>query len=60
MSSARAGTLSNLRGTIERLESAGLPHAAERVALGHAGADAVLSYFAKQAALLLQRAAGES
>ncbi len=42
MSSARAGTLSNLRGTIERLESAGLPHAAERVALGHAGADAVL------------------
>jgi len=42
MSSARAGTLSRLRGTIERLESAGLPHAVERAALGHAAADAVL------------------
>jgi len=42
MSGVRAGTLSRLRGTIERLEGAGLPHAAERVTLGHAAADAAL------------------
>ena len=42
MSSARAGTLTRLRGAIERLEGAGIPHAAERAALGHAAADAVL------------------
>ncbi len=42
MSSARAGTLTRLRGAIERLEGAGIPHAAERVTLGHGAADAVL------------------
>ena len=42
MSSARTGTLARLRGAIERMEGAGIPHAAERVTLGHADADAVL------------------
>jgi protein ImuA len=43
MSIARANTLAALRGTIERLEGAALPFAAERVPLGHGAADAVLN-----------------
>lgn len=42
MSGARMSTLAKLRGTIERLEGAGLPQAGERVVLGHAPADAML------------------
>jgi protein ImuA len=42
MSGARASTLAKLRGTIERLEGAGLPYAAERIGLGHGAADVVL------------------
>jgi protein ImuA len=40
--SARTNTLASLRGRIERLEAHGETHALNRVALGHAGADAVL------------------
>ena len=42
MISARTNTLASLRGRIERLETSGEAHALNRVALGHAGADAVL------------------
>src|SRR6185437_4719217 len=42
MISARTNTLASLRGRIERLEAPGDAHALNRVALGHAGADAVL------------------
>jgi len=42
MLSARTNTLASLRGRIERLEAPGETQALNRVALGHAGADAVL------------------
>src|ERR1700749_3439775 len=42
MSSARTNTLARLRGSIERLEAYGETHALQKVALGHAGADASL------------------
>jgi protein ImuA len=42
MSGARDNTLADLRGTIGRLEAAGVRHDAARVALGHAAADATL------------------
>jgi len=42
MISARTNTLASLRGRIERLETSGQAHALNRVALGHASADAVL------------------
>ena len=42
MSTARTSTLAHLRGSIERIETSGDAHALNRVALGHAGADAVL------------------
>jgi protein ImuA len=42
MTGARMSTLATLRGTIGRLEAAGLRHDAERVALGHGAADAML------------------
>jgi protein ImuA len=42
MSGARTSTLATLRGRIERLEAHGDAHDLNKVALGHAGADAVL------------------
>ena len=42
MSGARTSTLATLRGRIERLEAHGDTHDLNKVALGHAGADAVL------------------
>src|ERR1700716_4002560 len=42
MSTARTSTLATLRGNIERIETPGDGHAQNRVALGHAGADAML------------------
>ena len=42
MSGARTNTLANLRGRIERLEAHGDTHALNKVALGHAAADAML------------------
>src|SRR5882672_10952340 len=42
MSTARTSTLATLRGNIERIETHGDGHAQSRVALGHAGADAML------------------
>src|SRR5436190_9913760 len=42
MSTARTGTLASLRGRIERIEAAGEAHAPNKIALGHAGADAAL------------------
>src|SRR3954447_3319515 len=42
MSTARTSTLATLRGNIERIETHGYGHAQNRVALGHAGADAML------------------
>ncbi len=42
MNSARTSTLASLRGSIERLEANGDAHAFNRVALGHASADAML------------------
>jgi protein ImuA len=42
MISVRTSTLATLRGRIERLEASGEAHAHNRVALGHAGADAML------------------
>ena len=42
MSGGRASTLATLRGTIGRLEAAGVRHAVDRVALGHPAADAML------------------
>jgi protein ImuA len=42
MSSARTSTLASLRGSIERLEANGDAQAFNKVALGHAGADAML------------------
>jgi protein ImuA len=42
MSGARTNTLATLRNSIERLEAPGETHALNRVALGHAGADATL------------------
>jgi protein ImuA len=42
MISARTNTLANLRGRIERLEAPGDTHALNRIALGHATADAML------------------
>src|SRR6266850_3867316 len=42
MSTARTSTLATLRGNIERIETHGDGHALNRVALGHAGADAIL------------------
>jgi protein ImuA len=42
MSSARTSTLATLRGSIERIEAPCETHALHRVALGHAGADAML------------------
>jgi protein ImuA len=42
MISARTSTLAHLRGRIERLEAPSQAHALNRVALGHAGADAML------------------
>jgi protein ImuA len=42
MNGARTSTLASLRGSIERLEAPSDAHAFNRVALGHAGADAML------------------
>ena len=42
MSTARTSTLANLRGRIERMEAHGDAHDLNKVALGHAAADAVL------------------
>ncbi len=42
MTGARTSTLASLRGRIERIEAPGDAHALNRVALGHAGADAML------------------
>src|SRR2546423_10815954 len=42
MSPARTSTLASLRGSIERIEAPGDAHALNKVALGHAGADATL------------------
>jgi protein ImuA len=42
MSGARMSTLASLRGRIERIETSGEAHALHRIALGHAGADAML------------------
>src|ERR1700761_649108 len=42
MNGARTNTLASLRGDIERLEAPSDAHALNRVALGHAGADAML------------------
>jgi protein ImuA len=42
MMSARMSTLATLRGRIERLETHDGAHGLDRIALGHAGADAVL------------------
>ena len=42
MTSARRSTLASLQGAISRLEADTMPQAAERVALGHAEADAML------------------
>lgn len=42
MASARMSTLASLRVEISRLEANSIPQSAQRVALGHAGADAVL------------------
>lgn len=42
MPSARMSTLASLRGEISRLETETAAHCAQRVALGHAGADAAL------------------
>src|SRR5258707_10499711 len=42
MTGARMNTLANLRGRIERIETHGDTHALNKVALGHAGADAML------------------
>ncbi|MCA6110183.1 ImuA family protein [Bradyrhizobium cenepequi] len=42
MTSARLSTLASLRGHIERLEASNEAHALQRIALGHAGADAML------------------
>ena len=42
MNGARTSTLASLRGSIERLEAPCDAHAFNRVALGHAGADAML------------------
>ena len=42
MSTAHTSTLANLRGRIERLETHGDAHDLNKVALGHAAADAVL------------------
>jgi protein ImuA len=42
MSTARTSTLAALRGSIERLEAHGDAYAPDRVALGHAGVDAML------------------
>jgi protein ImuA len=42
MSTARMSTLASLRGAISRLEADTLPSAVDRVALGHAAADALL------------------
>src|SRR5437588_11071061 len=42
MSTARTSTLTNLRGRIERIETHGDAHDLNKVALGHAAADAVL------------------
>ena len=42
MSTARTSTLAHLRGSIERIETPGDAHALNKVALGHAGADATL------------------
>src|SRR5882762_8706362 len=42
MTGARINTLASLRGGIERIETPGDAHAQNRIALGHAGADATL------------------
>lgn len=42
MIGARISTLATLRGRIERIETSGDTHALHRLALGHAGADAML------------------
>jgi protein ImuA len=42
MSGARTNTLASLRGSIERLEAHGVAYAPNKVALGHADADATL------------------
>src|SRR5258708_151770 len=42
MTGARINTLASLRGRIERIETPGDAHAQNRIALGHAGADATL------------------
>src|SRR5437764_5265701 len=42
MSTARTSTLANLRGRIERIETHGDAHDSNKVALGHAAADATL------------------
>ncbi|MCA1456774.1 DNA repair protein [Bradyrhizobium sp. BRP22] len=42
MTSARLSTLASLRGRIERLETSNEARALQRIALGHAGADAML------------------
>ncbi|MGB8397223.1 ImuA family protein [Bradyrhizobium sp.] len=42
MIGARTTTLAALRGSIERLEAPGVAHALDKIALGHAGADASL------------------
>ncbi len=42
MTSARLSTLASLRGRIERIETSNEAHPLPRIALGHAGADAML------------------
>src|SRR6476660_2670140 len=42
MTGARIDTLASLRGRIERIEAPSEAHAANKIALGHAGADAAL------------------
>ena len=42
MTSARLSTLASLRGRIERIETSNEAHAPQRIALGHADADAML------------------
>ena len=42
MVSARMSTLASLQGAISRLEAQAMPYQAERIALGHAEADATL------------------
>src|ERR1700754_3253023 len=58
MSTARISMLASLRGSIERLEAHGDAYAPDRVALGHAGADAMLQGGLARAAMHEVFAAG--